>query len=121
MEHRTGREENPMDVMTRAIDRPGVLDALKEIRAEAHRLETGHGYPPVSVRSLAAALGHAELLDSILEACVDGGFTYCLDHTVEATSYGGGEAHTGRPPWTACFWGPDQLRSRLDCVDWRIR
>jgi len=99
-----------------------VLAALKAIRAEAHRLEQpGMGYPAVSVRSLARKLGYAELLPSILEACASNGFTYCLDSTIEATSYSGGEEKIGRPSQEVCYWGPDQLRSRLDCVDWRLR
>ena len=110
----------PDEEPVKAIDRPGVLDALRAIRAEAKRLETGHGYPPVSVRSLHTDLKLETPLVDILEACVDGGFSYCLDHTIEATSYSGGEEHTGRPSRDVCYWGPDQLRSRLDCVDFRI-
>ena len=98
-----------------------VLAALKAIRAEAHRLEQpGMGYPLASVRSLARKLGYAELLPSILAACAANGFTYCLDSTIEATSYSGKGMKTEYPNQQACYWGPDQLRSRLDCVDWRL-
>ena len=99
-----------------------VLAALKAIRAEAHRLEAPeHDYPLVSVRSLAGKLGYAELLPSILEACASNGFDYCLDSTIQATSYSGGTKETSFPSQEVCYWGPDQLRSRLDCVDWRLR
>jgi hypothetical protein len=80
------------------------------------------GYPAVSVRSLATKLGFEELLPNILTACKEGGFSYCLDHTIEATSWDGNKDGmvTEHPPRNACYWGPDQLRSRLDCVDYRI-
>jgi len=102
-----------------AIDRPGVLDALRAIRAEAHRLEQpGMGYPMVSVRSLATQLGYGELLSDIIEACVDGGFDYCLDRTVPAKS--DPDFKLTYPSQDVCYFGPDQLRSRLDCVDYRV-
>jgi hypothetical protein len=105
----------------KAIDGPGVLDALKAIRAEAHRLEQpGMGYPLVSVRQLAERLGFGDLVPEILAACAEGGFTYCLDRTIEATSYSNGVERTERPSQDVCYWYPDQLRSRLDCVDYRI-
>lgn len=106
---------------TKAIDREGVLDALKAIRQRAHALEQpGMGYPAVSVRSLHRDLGLVVPIEDVLEACVDGGFTYCLDHTVEASSYDGNKVTRQHPSQDACLWGPDQLRSRLDCVDWRV-
>lgn len=115
------------DQTTPALDRPGVLSALQAMRAEAHRLEQpGEGYPAVSVRGLAFSLGFGDVFEDILEACVDGGFTNCLDCTVEFTSFdpNGPDAvngmTTGKPAQWACEWGPDQLRSRLDCVDYRV-
>jgi hypothetical protein len=97
------------------------LTALRAIRAEAHRLEQpGMGYPMVSVRSLANKLGFSEQIDAILAACAEGGFTYCLDHTIEATSYSGNGMESSYPSRDVCYWGPDQLRSRLDCIDYRI-
>jgi len=108
----------PKTTTTPAIDRPGVLAALRAIRAEAHRLEDGHGYPAVSVRGLARALGHEALLDDVLAACVEGGFEYCLDQTIPSSSYP--DFIPTNPPAFACSFGPDQLRSRLDCVDWRL-
>lgn len=105
----------------KAIERDGVLAALKAIRAEAHRLEKADGYAFASVRSLAVELGHEKLLPVILRACVEGGFSYCLDHEIECKSGVSEERGYVFPSADVCFWGADQLRSRLDCVDWRLR
>lgn len=111
---------------TKAIDRPGVLDALRAIRAEAHRLEQADGYQFASVRGLVTKLGLTELFDDVLDACYEGGFQYCLDRTRSATHFDPNNPAavdsmvTDYPPQSACEWGADQLRSRLDCVDYRV-
>jgi hypothetical protein len=97
-----------------ADDSP-VLAALKAIRAEAYGREQAPGYAMASVRSLAGELGFAELLPDILEVCAANGFGYCLDETIPC-----GTDHE-LPDRNVCYWGCDQLRSRLDCVDWRLR
>jgi len=93
---------------------------IRKIRDEARRLETGHGYPMVSVRSLAEKLGLADRIDEILAACAMGGFDYCLDHTIQPANAHGVTGTREFPSRNVCYWGPDQLRSRLDCVDSRV-
>lgn len=109
---------------TKAIDLPGVLLALQDIRQRAAWLEQRdrelHTYTHVSVRDLCVELGYGPLVDQVLQACAEGGFSYCLDHTVAVRSHNLEVAGTW-PPRTACLWGADQLRSRLDCVDYRVR
>lgn len=102
--------------MSAAIDYPGVLEALQAIRAEAHRREDLKPYQMASVRSLANELGFSKLLPVILRACVEGGFSYCVDQDIPTNGPDGEEF----PDWQVCYWGCDQLRSRLDCVDHRI-
>jgi len=98
-----------------AIDYPGVKEAILAIRARAHELEkpTYH-YPMVSVRSIALDLGYSKLLPQILTAIADGGFDYCMDQDIAMTGHH--EAAGEYPDWRVCYWGPDQLRSRLDCL-----
>jgi hypothetical protein len=97
-----------------------IIEALRAIRQECSAREEASNYAPVSVRGIASKLNLQVPIEDILQACVDGGFTYCLDHTVEATAYDGNEMRTSYPSQGACYWGPDQLRSRLDCVDYRV-
>ena len=102
----------------RLDDNDPVLHALKAIRAEAHRLEESPGYHFESVRSLAERLGFGHMLEEILYVCASNGFSYCLDRTIASH---GPDGPREFPPQDVCFWGADQLRSRLDCVDWRLR
>jgi hypothetical protein len=107
---------------TPALDAPGVLEALREMYAVCHRLEQQPGmghYRPVSVRSLHAELAIEAELELVLAACVEGGFEYCLDRTIPAKTYPDFELRY--PPQDACSWGPDQLRSRLECISFRVR
>lgn len=91
-----------------------VLEALSRIRAEAQRIEQAGDWRYVSVRSLACELGFSELVPLILAECVERGFSYCLDHTV--SSLDGVTKERIFPSEEVCYWGPDQLRSRLDWV-----
>jgi hypothetical protein len=96
-----------------AIEYTGVKEALQQIRDEAMRLED-EPYEFVSVRSIALKLGHKKLLPQILTAVADGGFDYCMDPDIPMT--GAHEANGEYPDPNVCYWGPDQLRSRLDSL-----
>lgn len=102
----------------KTIDEPGVLEALQAIRAEAARLERDD-YKVVSVRSLWHDLELTVPLAKVLAACAEGGFTYCLDYTIPIRMNTDSGTHD-HPHQDTCYWGADQLRSRLDTVDWRI-
>lgn len=63
-------------------------------------------YEPVSARGVLYELGFGEdEAETVLEYLDANGFTYCLDRF-----YG------NRPSAQACYWGPDQLKSRLEFV-----
>lgn len=65
-------------------------------------------YAVVSARGVLNELGFGDNVDEILQFIADGGFDYCLDSRVE---------HNGEcPPRSACYWGADQLESRLHWV-----
>jgi hypothetical protein len=56
-----------------------------------------------------------EKADEIIRWVAEKGFSYCLDPII-TTSMVGGEMETIAPSYDVCFWGPDQLKSRLRCV-----
>ena len=63
-------------------------------------------YEPMTARGTLYSLGfHGEDCEQILRYIADGGFNYCLDP----------EYHEGeqRISLDVCYWGPDQLASRL--------
>lgn len=63
-------------------------------------------YSGVAARGVLYELGFSEdETEQVLQHLHDGGFTYCLD-----PRYG------NKPSLQACYWGPDQLKSRLEFV-----
>jgi hypothetical protein len=71
-------------------------------------------YHSVSARGVLYTLGYTpEDAEQILPLLAADGFEYCLDPAVECNS--GDPDNPGRihPPEFACYWGPDQLKSRL--------
>lgn len=80
-------------------------------------------YEPASARAVLHELGYdGDDVEQVLQRIYDGGFTYCLDSRFEATHYDPdnpravGGMVTDRPSADACYWGPDQLKSRLDSL-----
>ena len=79
--------------------------------------ESIKNYDPITLRSVLYLLGYEEdEAEEVLRAVAGGGFEYCLDPAIECNS--GDHEKPGRihPPHFECRWGPDQMRSRLDCV-----
>lgn len=80
------------------------------------------GYEPVSARGLLNELGFGGDADQVLEYLFEGGFTYCLDPKFAATHFDPNNPEavngmvTDHAPARACYWGPDQLKSRLEWV-----
>ena len=67
-------------------------------------------YESISARGTLYELGyHGEDAEQVLQRIYDGGFTYCLD-----PDYHKGDNE--RINESVCYWGPDQLRSRLDSL-----
>jgi hypothetical protein len=76
------------------------------------------GYHPISARSALVTLGYPpEHITQVLQYLYDRGFTNCLDHEFLSTFYNGNEVTKEYPRSAVCYWGPDQLKSRL----WSIR
>jgi hypothetical protein len=73
------------------------------------------GYQMVSARSVLRELMlEGSDLQQILQFIADGGFDYCLDPAIPMTGHH--EAAGERPHRDVCYWGPDQLKSRLQSL-----
>lgn len=71
-------------------------------------------YTMTSLRSALTTLQyHPEDTQEVIEFVAES-WDYCLDHTIPMT--GSHEAASEKPDWRVCYWGPDQLASRLYCV-----
>jgi len=81
------------------------------------------GYVPVSARGVLRELGYdGDALEQVIDHIAAGGFTYCLDPRVAATHFDPNNPKavngmvTDYADSIGCMWGPDQLRSRLQCL-----
>lgn len=76
------------------------------------------GYEFQSARSLLYTLGYtSEDAEKVLKALYDGGFTYCLDPDYhESPSSSHKDTLGDRISEQVCYWGVDQLRSRLEFI-----
>ena len=93
-----------------------IADALRQMQSHCHMREDLYKqgvveYESASARSVLYTLGYSdEQAEEVLDAIHAGGFNYCLDAKFPSKN---GDGDT---PEFACWWGIDQLRSRLDCV-----
>jgi hypothetical protein len=99
-----------------------------QIHIAVHRVmslcdEYQTGYRSVSMRSALETLGYdRDAQDEIVRAVAEEGFQYCLDPIISATHFdpNNPQAENGMitdfPNKEACYWGPDQLKSRLHCT-----
>lgn len=80
-----------------------------DLKMEQYKAGVGE-YATVSARGVLHELGFFdENVEQVLEHVAAGGFNYCLDHAIPCPD---GE----RPSMSACYWGADQLESRLRCL-----
>jgi len=98
-----------------------VYEAIAQMLVQCEHKQVA--YEPVSARGVLIELGYlgADIMQ-VLQHCADGGFTYCLDHRFSATHFDPNNRDavngmvTDYPEQSACYWGPDQLASRLQCL-----
>lgn len=85
-----------------------IKDAIRQIKVQCDlSMPT---YDPISARGTLHTLGYVgEEVEEVLDYLYASGFTYCLDPKYPT---GDGE----HVPYSACVWGPDQLKSRLPYV-----
>jgi hypothetical protein len=93
-----------------SMTRKQIIEAVAQARSHCRLQEEIGEFTPISLRGVLYTLGY----DSYQAECVirfvaAQGFNYCVDPWITNPS---GE----RPPEFTCYWGPDQLRSRLDSI-----
>lgn len=87
-----------------------IHNALDRLMAECEQRQAK--YIMTSARSGLVALGYnSEEQDEIIRFIAAGGFDYCLDPKIVMTGHH--EAAGEKPNWQVCYFGPDQLLSRL--------
>lgn len=93
-----------------------IREAVEQVKCHCDLLM--NGYRPVSLRDALRDLGfHGEDRDEVIYWVAERGFEYCLDPLIACKGPDGYES----PNYEVCFWGPDQLKSRLDCLESRPR
>lgn len=89
------------------------IEAIEQLKADCQRLVEANDYHAVSARGQLYSLGFSEAeTDEVLASLFEGGFTYCLDPKFHK----GNEARISSG---VCYFGPDQLLSRIDSCFWR--
>lgn len=87
-----------------------IQDAVRQVRVHCDLLM--ENYEMVSMRSALYTLGFdPDEADEVIQYCADHGFSYCLDPMIPAKSYP--DFIEEYPVASVCYWGPDQLKSRL--------
>lgn len=78
----------------------------------AHCDELMDGYIGISLRRSLKFNGYNRVQqDEIIRFCAMNGFDYCIDPIIPSRT------DPSKPtPAFACEWGPDQLKSRIQCV-----
>lgn len=87
-----------------------IQEAIDQVKVQCEIRIGADNYNPISMRGVLYSLGYGtDETDEVIRNVASRGFQYCLDSTIPHKD---GE----RPGSFACYWGPDQLKSRLDCL-----
>lgn len=91
------------------------LNAIAQMKSHCQLKIESNDYESVSARGILYTLGFtAEETDETIELIRLGGFTNCLDNSVFVIDMVTGKKNF--PDQQVCYWGPDQLLSRLQCL-----
>ena len=72
-------------------------------------------YNMLSARGTLYTLGfHGQDAEDVLKTLHESGFSYCLDHEYKCSN--GIDGTLVYPRQDVCYWGPDQLKSRLQSI-----
>jgi hypothetical protein len=104
-----------MSVTESELTEDQVIEAVGQMLVQCELKMAPGAYEAVSARSILRELGYeGEKAYSVLLFIAEGGFDYCLDHEIAMTGHH--EARHEYPDHNVCYWGPDQLESRLRCL-----
>lgn len=84
-----------------------VLEAIEQMKVQCDLAMPE--YRMLSARSTLYELGYEEHVEQVLAYIFEHGFTYCLDPAYH-------EGSLTKIEYSVCYWGPDQLKSRLDSL-----
>src|SRR5262245_19405957 len=103
-----------------AMTEEQVKEAIEQMKSDCQlsveKYKAGVGeYESLSARMVLRRLGFdtADTLQ-VLQGIAARGFDYCLDAEIPMT--GLHEAQGEHPDWQVCYWGADQLLSRLQSL-----
>ena len=82
-----------------------IKEAIEQMKTHCD-LAYHDNYRMLSARGCLYELGYEADCEQILKALYDNGFSYCLDSSFRTKD---GEYVSD----SVCYWGPDQLKSRL--------
>jgi hypothetical protein len=92
-----------------------VVDAIQQAQSHCQLMMEQEDYTPIALRGVLYTLGFTTSeADEVIEYCRREGFNYCIDPMVPTKDANSGEYRS--TPEFACYWGPDQLLSRLHWV-----
>ena len=91
-----------------------IQEAIDQMKSDCQLRVDGDRYEAVSARGILYALGFSseDEADQVLARLFEGGFTYCLDPKFHK----GNEARISEG---VCYFGPDQMLSRIQSCFWR--
>jgi hypothetical protein len=97
-----------------------VIDAIEQMKVHCQIMLETNVYEPVCARGILYTLGYHDPSDvmTILLNIADGGFRYCLDPDIKCSNGDPDNPKDVFPSLDVCYWGPDQLKSRLDSLYW---
>lgn len=92
-----------------------IYEAIRQLHVQCELKQPN--YEMVSVRSALNELGYnSKDIETIILFIAKGGFAYCMDHTI-AVNHPDNPKKYEYPSQDVCYWGPDQLASRLSCLN----
>jgi hypothetical protein len=92
-----------------------IQEALRQMISHTELAEA-NDYEMTSARGALYTLGYTEeQADEVIDFMAAGGFTNCLDPRITGPVVVG-ETRPSRPTMDVCYWGPDQLRSRIHAL-----
>jgi hypothetical protein len=96
------------------LDEAQINEAIDQVRIDC-KILTETDYHVVSMRGELYKLGYnSEQAEEVLQYVASKGFDYCLDPSIGSDSHFLSEKGKKEfPNESVCYWGPDQLESRL--------